>query len=113
MRSMRNSIKRDLFFGIILSALVFASALALGGPFLAPNHSTAAAAGAAAQTTTLTGIVMRDGWYVFLSDSKGNVYQLDNLRHARKFDGKFVTVTGELDPQSKLVLVERIEPARA
>lgn len=37
-------IKRDLMLGIILSALVFACALAMGGPFLTTSQQPAAAA---------------------------------------------------------------------
>jgi hypothetical protein len=47
-------IKRDLLLGIVLSALVFACALALGGPFLTTNQQPAASVAAQALTQTGT-----------------------------------------------------------
>jgi Protein of unknown function (DUF5818) len=99
-------IKRDLTLGIVTSALVFVSALAWGGPFLTTNQLPAAFA--AAQTATLSGTVMHDGNNVYLSLGSGKLYELENVRHARSFDGKFVTVTGRVNAQAKLILVERI-----
>lgn len=46
-------IKRDLLLGIVLSALVFGCALALGGPFLTTSQQPAASP--AAQTLAETG----------------------------------------------------------
>jgi hypothetical protein len=100
-------ILRDLTFGIAISAFVFVCALAWGGPFLATNQLPAAFA--AAQAATLSGTVMRDGSNVYLSLGSGKLYELENVRHVGSFDGKFVTVTGRVNAQAKLILVERIE----
>ncbi len=111
MYSMKNSIRRDLLFGIVFSALVFAGALLWGGPFLITSQPPAVsgAAPTLTQTATLRGTVMRSGSTVYLSLGAGNLYELQNVRHARRYDGKYVRVTGQVDSQSKLILVERIE----
>jgi hypothetical protein len=111
MYSMKNSIGRDLLFGVILSALVFLGALVWGGPFLITSQPPASsgAAQTITQTATLSGTVMRSGSTVYLSLGAGNLYELQNLRHARRYEGKYVRVTGQVDSQSKLILVERIE----
>jgi len=118
---MKNSfidfIKRDLLLGIVLSAIVFASALVLGGPFLAKSRtavpSTPAAMQASVQTTTLTGTVLRDGRHVFLNPGDGNLYRLVNVPHARPYAGKTVTVTGQVDPQTRQIYVDRIQTVSA
>lgn len=110
-------IRRDLILGIVLSALVFGCALALGGPFLATNRSAAPVAAPAAQpapqATTLRGTVTRNGGHVYLNDGVGNVYQLDNVHHSRALEGQYVAVTGELYSQARLMYVERIVPITA
>jgi hypothetical protein len=115
MRSMRSSIRRDLLFGVILSALVFVSALARGGPFLAAKKPAppAAAAHPALEATTLTGTVTGNGGKVYLNDHAGNIYQLDNVRYAGGPEGQYVSVTGELNRQARLMHVERIVPIDA
>jgi hypothetical protein len=115
MFSMKNSLKRDLLFGIVLSALAFLSALLLGGPFLATGASAAPAFGALApaQTTTLRGFVTHNGRQVYLNDEAGNVYQLENIRPAHSIEDRYVTVTGEVDSASRLIHVVQITPVRA
>ncbi|MGP8252198.1 MAG: DUF5818 domain-containing protein [Terracidiphilus sp.] len=101
-------IKRDLTLVIVLSALVFVGALAWGGPFLATYQPPAGFV--VAQTATLSGTVMRDGSNVYLSLGSGKLYELENVRHARSFDGKLVTVTGRVNAQAKLILVDGLRP---
>ncbi|MGB6727842.1 MAG: DUF5818 domain-containing protein [Terracidiphilus sp.] len=105
-------IKRDLTLGLILSALVFVSALAFGGPFLSTSQQPTASTAATflAQNATLQGTVMRDGSNVYLSLGTGNLYELQNVRHVRRFDGKLVRVTGQVDSRSKRIVVERMRP---
>jgi hypothetical protein len=100
-------IKRDLTLAIVLSALVFGCALAWGGPFLTTGEPLAAYA--AAPVATLSGTVMRSGSNVYLSLGSGNLYELDNLHHARVFDGKYVTVTGRVNSQSRRILVDELK----
>jgi hypothetical protein len=112
MRLTKNSIKRDLVFGIILKALVFASALIVGGPFLASSPAATAAVSAVqapAQTTTLNGTVTRNGARVYLNDGAGTKWQLDNTRQLGALVGRYVMVTGVLNSQAKSMHVERIE----
>jgi hypothetical protein len=112
MRLTKNSIKRDLVFGIILTALVFASAFILGGPFLASSPAATAAISAVqapAQTTTLNGTVTRNGARVYLSDGTGTNWQLDNARQLGALEGRYVMVTGVLNSQARSMHVEKIE----
>lgn len=64
-----------------------------------------------ARSTTFTGIVMKDGEQYVLRDSSGSVYKLDDSSRAQSFEGKTVKVTGQLDPNSKLIHVDTIEAA--
>jgi len=64
-----------------------------------------------ARSTTFTGIVMKDGEQYVLRDSAGSVYKLDDSSRAQSFEGKTVKVTGQLDPNSKLIHVDTIEAA--
>ena len=117
MRSTRNSIGRDLVFGIILTALVFASALILGGPFLSESHPAAAEAVSAVQapapTATLSGTLSRSGALMGLIDGAGNYWKLDNIKYVSLLEGKLVTVTGKLNAQSRVMHVVKIEPIDA
>ena len=113
------SIKRDLFFGVALSALVFACALAWGSPFIVTSSgSTPAQAQDKPQqdqskSATFTGTVVKDGELFVLRDSYGQVYKLDDAERAKPFEGKAVKVTGQLDTEAKLIHVESIEGAEA
>jgi hypothetical protein len=113
MPSKRNSIRRDLFFGIILTALVFVCALIFGGPFLSASPSTATPAGSASpaqtQTTTVNGTVKRNGDQVYLSDRSGNTYMLDHQQFMRKLDGRFVSITGQLNSRTMRMHIEKVE----
>jgi hypothetical protein len=103
---------RDLFLGIAASAFVFVCALAWGGPFLS-TASNAATAHVQAQHATFTGTVMRNGEQFVLRETSGQIYRLDDPRHAQSFEGKAVKVTGSLDTEAHLIHVERIESAMA
>jgi hypothetical protein len=117
MRSSRNSIKRDLVFGIILTALVFASALVFGGPFLAtspaPASTSVSAVQAPAHTGNLNGTLSHNGKLVYLSDAKGISWRLDNVPYVRGIEGRLVSVTGKLNSQTRVMHVEKIEPIDA
>ena len=103
---------RDLFLGIAASAFVFVCALAWGGPFLS-TAANAATAQAQAQHATFTGTVMRNGEQFVLRETSGQIYRLDDPRHAQPFEGKAVKITGSLDAEAHLIHVERIESAMA
>jgi Protein of unknown function (DUF5818) len=64
-----------------------------------------------ARSSTFTGIVMKDGEQYVLRDSSASVYKLDDSSRAQSFEGKTVKVTGQLDPNSKLIHVDTIEAA--
>jgi|GEM_PF-1501727 len=63
------------------------------------------------KTMTFTGTVVKQGEGFVLRDSSGAVYQLDNASRAQQFEGKTVTVTGKLDPETKTIHVASIEGA--
>ena len=64
-----------------------------------------------AKATTFTGTIVKQGDSYVLRDSSGAVYRLDNASRAQAFEGKQVTVTGKLDPQTKTIHVDSIEGA--
>jgi len=108
----RSSIQRDLLLGVVITALVFACALIFGGPFLTASSAASAVSAlpAQTQTTTVNGTVKQNGDQVYLSEaSSGKTYRLDHQQGIRPFAGRFVTVTGELNSQSMLIHVEKIE----
>ena len=135
------SIKRDLGFGLVVSVLVFAGALAWGYPFEAaasgPQSATVSSQaqqqpgqaqqqpGQAQQlpdqmqsqdqpqSKTFTGTIAKSGSEYVLRDSSGQTYKLDAPDQAQSFEGKAVTVTGQLVPQSNTIHVESIQPAAA
>jgi hypothetical protein len=107
-----HSIKRDLTFGMCLSALVFLCALAWGSPFIGAGSGATAvqAQQGRPQSVIFTGTVMRNGEQFLLRESSGPIYRLDDPEHVQPFEGKVVKVTGKLDTDAKLIHVERIEP---
>ena len=121
------SIKRDLGFGLVVSVLVFAGALAWGYPFEAaasgPQSATVSSQAQQQpgqmqsqdqpQSKTFTGTIAKSGSEYVLRDSSGQTYKLDAPDQAQSFEGKAVTVTGQLDPQSNTIHVESIQPAAA
>jgi uncharacterized protein YdeI (BOF family) len=106
------SIKRDIIFGICLSALVFLGALAWGGPFIGAGTGATPvqAQQSQSQSAVYCGTVMRNGEQFLLRESSGQIYRLDDPQHVQPFEGKTVKVTGKLDTDAKLIHVERIEP---
>jgi len=109
MPSRRSSIRRDLFFGVLAIALVFASALMFGGPFLSANtHSVISANRSPVHKTIVNGTIKRNGDRVYLSEVGGKLYQLDHAAQLAPYDGMFVMVTGRLNSQSMLIQVERV-----
>ncbi len=135
------SIKRDLTFGLSLSAFVFGCALAWGSPFVKsaqaqeqpppsappqqtqpdqpppqqaqPDQPDPSQGQAQPQAKTFTGTVVKAGSAYVLRDSSGQVYKLDNPESAKPYAGKSVKVTGQLDEQAMLIHVESIESSAA
>ncbi len=107
------TIKRELFLCAALTAFVFVCALAWGSPFLSSGSGTAAAHAEhqIAHSVLIQGTVVRDGAQFLLRDISGQVYQLDDARQLQSFEGKAVTVTGKLDPQSMMIHVESVDSA--
>ena len=62
-----------------------------------------------AKPRTFTGTIVWDGEQYVLRVSSGGVYKLDDPRRARRFDGKAVNVTGQLDMETKLIHIYWIE----
>jgi uncharacterized protein YdeI (BOF family) len=62
-----------------------------------------------AKAGTFTGVIVKNGEQYVLRDSSGSVYKLDDSSRAQAFEGKSVTVTGKLDPDSKMIHVDSIQ----
>jgi hypothetical protein len=64
------------------------------------------------QQKTIAGKIAKsdEGKYVLL-DSAGTMFQLDDQRTAKKFDGKAVTVSGTVDISSNSIHVTEIKAA--
>jgi hypothetical protein len=126
------SIRRDLFVGLSISAVLFISALAWGSPFVSAN-SAPPAVQAQEQSTTppkdqaqpqpgqdqsqpakvFTGTVLKRGSSFVLRDGAGHVFKLDDQASAKPYAGKAVKVTGQLDEQAMLIHVQSIEGTEA
>jgi hypothetical protein len=106
---MKKSLFRELFLGIAASVLVFACALAWGGPFLSSVTSGAVRVQQShTESGTFIGTVVRTGEQFDLHETSGQVYRLDDPQHAQTFEGREVTVTGTLDTEAGLIHVEQI-----
>jgi len=108
-------IKRDLSLGLLLSALVFVSALAWGGPFLTGSSGVTAwqARYHHSRVTTFNGTIVSSNGEFVLRDSSGKTYRLDGQQNAQLFADKEVKVTGRLNNEASLIHVKRIEPVKA
>jgi hypothetical protein len=119
----RQTIQRDLFFGLSISALLFISALAWGSPFVNFNSATVSAQvdqqpGQPAQAQpqqakTFSGTVQKNGSDFVLRDGAGQTFNLDDPANASSYEGKAVKVTGQLDERAMLIHVQRIESNQA
>lgn len=111
----KSGLSRELLLGIAISAFVFVCALAWGGPFLSNAPFGAATRAQQSQTRSgvFSGIVVRTGEHFGLRETSGQIYRLDDPRHAQGFEGKTVTVTGTLDSEADLIHVEQIESPAA
>ena len=110
------SIKRDLCAGAAVGILVFACALAWGGPFIGPGTSPMPVKvqdQPQNKFSTYTGTIVKDGEPFLLRDASGQVYKLDDAGRTKPFEGKTVKVTGKLDMEAKLIHVESIEGTEA
>lgn len=124
------SIKRDLSIGLCLCALVFTSALIWGSPFVSaagekggqaqnpqqapqdparPPSAQAPQDQPQQQSSTFTGTIVKSGNSYGLKETSGQVYKLDDPQSAKRYVGKTVKVTGELDQQAMLIHVQSIE----
>lgn len=114
-------IKRDLLLCIAFTAFVVVCALAWGSPFIRNTTASGNTAGASAaqtqtqqapaQSASFRGTVLRNGEQFLLRDGSGQVFRLDDPEQAQSFEGKDVTVTGQLDLDSRMIHVDRIESA--
>ena len=110
-----HSLKRDFVYMSVVATLAFAFALAWGRPFVsarsdrAQDQTQRQSAQDQAKAETFTGAVVRNGDTYALRDSSGAVYGLDDSGRACQFEGRSVKLTGQLNPQSKVIHVESIE----
>lgn len=115
------SMHRKLVLGFTACALAamsigaWSQPLGVSGSLVAPVQEQQPAPGTPDQTKSMTfsGTVAKKGNGFILRDSSGAVYRLDDSSRAARFEGKSVTVTGKLDPQTKTIHVETIEGASA
>lgn len=73
------------------------------------SDPAASASSADAQRSFVGSIAKTGGKFVL--HASGVDYQLDDQTQAKKFDGKDVKVTGQLDQSSNTIRVQSIEPA--
>ena len=106
------SIKRDLFFGLCISAFLFLTALAWGSPFVnlnsAPEAATQVQAPQPDQAKTFSGTVVKRGSSFLLRDEIGQIFKLDDAVNAQPYEGKLVVVKGQLDQEAVLIHVQSI-----
>jgi hypothetical protein len=57
----------------------------------------------------VSGTIVKNGSDFVLKEPSGTVYRLDDPEKPEPFEGKSVTVTGQLDADSSLIHVESIE----
>src|ERR1017187_2533450 len=98
------SIKRDLFVGLSISALLFVSALAWGSPFISASAGVTAQAqeqqpqqtqpapdqaqpgqDQAQPAKIFTGTVLKSGSKFVLRDGSGQVFKLDDQESAKPY----------------------------
>ena len=123
-------IKRELLMCLAISAIVFTSALAWGTPFTVfgsaaqattassqsqqqmPNYSQNPSQMEQQQATaTFTGTLAKSGSSYVLRTTSGKTYKLEGASSAANYVGKTVTVSGQLNPQTKTIQVSNIQPA--
>ncbi len=126
----------EIPFGLAISAIIFTSALSWGRPFTANGPDPANGTDASfvhaqyrpaqpqvqpaqppqdqsTESSTYTGTITQVGEKFVLNESSGLSYRLDDARRAKRFAGKSVQVTGELDAEARVIHVESIEASRA
>jgi hypothetical protein len=102
-------IKRELLLCLIVSAFVFVCALTWRNQFLSNFSTTVAAAHSQQAHSEFKGTVLRDGEQYLLLDAAGRIYHLDDSAHVQSFEGKAVSITGQLDSNTRTIRVERVE----
>ena len=123
-------IKYELLMCLAISSIVFTSALAWGTPFTvfgSAAQATAASSRSQQQvpnssqnprqmeqwqaTATFTGTLAKSGSSYVLHATSGKTYKLEGASNAANYVGRTVTVSGQLNPQTKTVQVSNIQPA--
>jgi uncharacterized protein YdeI (BOF family) len=74
-----------------------------------PSTAAPSSTGSDAARSFVGSIVKTSGKYVL--HTGGTDYQLDDQSQAKKFEGKDVKVTGQLDASSNTIKVQSIDPA--
>jgi hypothetical protein len=69
------------------------------------------AGGQEVEAEVFTGTIVRDGTVLVFRDQSGKVYRLNAPEKAHPFEGKPVRLTGKLEKDTGLLLVNRIENA--
>lgn len=68
--------------------------------------SAGASAGAASDTQSFSGTVVKSGDKYMLKDDSGKMYDIDHQTDVAKFDGKRVRVQGKLDDSGTKIMVK-------
>ena len=68
--------------------------------------SAGASAGAASETQSFSGTVVKSGDKYMLKDDSGKMYDIDHQSDVAKFDGKRVRVQGKLDDSGTKIMVK-------
>ena len=61
------------------------------------------------QADVFTGTIVKDGTVLVFRDQSGKVYRLKTQESANRYEGKSVKVTGKLEEETGLLLVDKIE----
>jgi hypothetical protein len=74
------------------------------------NSQAQAPAQAQPSAQSFTGTISKEGDTYVLKVSDTSSYKLDDQDKAKEYEGKRVTVSGVLDPNSNVIRVQKIEP---
>lgn len=74
------------------------------------DHDTGNKSGKKNDPANCTRKCVSEGNNLVLADKKGNtIYTFSNSKLAEEFAGKSVTVTGQIDPQTKVIKIQKIK----
>ena len=113
MKKLMNSLKHELSLFAAATLFVVVCALAWGSPFVG-NASAAGPVFAKSNTSAqlhtqiFRGTVISQGGQLFLRDTSGQTFRLQDAAQAQTYLGKTVTVTGQINASTRLIRLQHI-----